>query len=306
MEFIIGACAASGAVIVSNPMDVLKTRMQLQGELRSRGEYSVVYRNIVHAGYTVVKEDGYRALQKGLAPALGYQVIMNGTRFGLYQKIVDSGVISNKDGSMSSIGVIMAGASVGILGGLIGSPLYLVKTQLQSQSSESIAVGYQHKHKGTIAALTSIAKESGVRGLWRGATTSIPRVGVGSATQLLSFSKSKEFMNDLGRYPRDSWQGILVGALVSGFAVACMMCPFDVVTTRVYNQATSSDGRGLIYKGYADCLNKIFKTEGFFGFYKGWTTLYFRMAPHSFLNLIFWQYLLKQYKSYQRKENLDS
>jgi len=299
MEFIIGASAASGAVIFSNPMDVLKTRMQLQGELRKKGDYSLVYRNIFHAGYTIAKEDGVLALQKGLAPALGYQIIMNGTRFGLYQKIIDSGVICNEDGSMSSIGVIMAGSSVGILGALIGSPFYLVKTQLQSQASNSIAVGYQHSHNGTIAALISIAKEGGVKGLWRGATTSIPRVGVGSASQLLSFTKSKELFDNLGMYPRDSWQGILVGAVVSGFGCACMMCPFDVVTTRVYNQATNSDGKGLIYKGYTDCLKKIFKTEGLFGFYKGWTTLYARLAPHSFLNLLLWQYLLKQYKKYQ-------
>lgn len=55
MEFAIGAVAACGACLLSNPMDVLKTRMQLQGELRARGHYVVVYKNIFHAAYAVAK-----------------------------------------------------------------------------------------------------------------------------------------------------------------------------------------------------------------------------------------------------------
>lgn len=55
MDFVIGAAAACGACLFSNPMDVLKTRMQLQGELKSRGHYAVIYKNIIHAGYAVAK-----------------------------------------------------------------------------------------------------------------------------------------------------------------------------------------------------------------------------------------------------------
>lgn len=55
MEFAIGATAACGACLISNPMDLLKTRMQLQGELRAKGHYTVVYKNIIHAAYAVAK-----------------------------------------------------------------------------------------------------------------------------------------------------------------------------------------------------------------------------------------------------------
>lgn len=55
MEFAIGAAAACGACLISNPMDLLKTRMQLQGELRAKGHYTVVYKNIIHAAYAVAK-----------------------------------------------------------------------------------------------------------------------------------------------------------------------------------------------------------------------------------------------------------
>ena len=55
MEFVLGATAACGAVLISNPLDVIKTRMQLQGELKARGQYNIAYRNIFHAAYMIVK-----------------------------------------------------------------------------------------------------------------------------------------------------------------------------------------------------------------------------------------------------------
>ena len=58
--------------------------------------------------------------------AVSYQIVMNGTRFGLYDSIIKSGAITRPDGSVSTIGCIVVGAGVGIVGGFIGSPLFLV------------------------------------------------------------------------------------------------------------------------------------------------------------------------------------
>lgn len=80
MDFIVGGLAGVAAGFFSNPFDVVKTRMQLQGELRARGQHAVHYRNIPHAMYTIVKHDGLSALQKGLVPALWFQWVVNGVR----------------------------------------------------------------------------------------------------------------------------------------------------------------------------------------------------------------------------------
>lgn len=77
-----------------------------------------------------LQADGILGLQKGLTPALCYQVVMNGIRFGLYRRVLDSGIISRADGSVSTLGCVAAGASVGIIGGFLGSPLYLVSDML--------------------------------------------------------------------------------------------------------------------------------------------------------------------------------
>lgn len=73
---------------------------------------------------------------------------------------------------------------------------FKVKTHLQSKASREIAVGYQHNHRGTFTALANIFRKDGIRGLWRGATASLPRVGVGSAAQLSTFSTAKEFLQE--------------------------------------------------------------------------------------------------------------
>ena len=71
-EFILGGIAASGACLVSNPIDCMKTRLQLQGEMQKGGVKH--YRNVFHAFYVVAREEGVLALQKGLVPAMCYQV----------------------------------------------------------------------------------------------------------------------------------------------------------------------------------------------------------------------------------------
>lgn len=302
MEFLLGGLAACGAGFFTNPLEVVKTRIQLQGELRARGHYTVHYRNVFHAFYAIGKHDGLRALQSGLSPALWYQFFMNGVRLGAYHIMEDLHLTKNKNGSVNVGRSIVAGATAGCIGAFVGSPFYLVKVQLQAQSAAPIAVGYQHHHEGMMPALTRIYRKEGVCGLWRGANAAMLRVSSGSAMQLTTFSKIKSHINHFAIFRERSWLGALVASSASGVVVVATMTPFDVCCTRLYNQPTDATGKGVLYSNVLDCFVKVFKSEGLMGFYKGVTASFLRLGPHTVLSLVFWSELRREYAVFSQPQ----
>lgn len=79
-SFVVGGLAGCTAVTVSNPFEVAKVRLQLQGELSKAGEFTKVYNN---AGDVLVKtwrHEGIRGIQRGLAPAVSITRIHSSTR----------------------------------------------------------------------------------------------------------------------------------------------------------------------------------------------------------------------------------
>lgn len=98
-----GGLASCFAVTFTNPMELVKTRLQLQGELARKGAFVKHYNGIGHGLLVIAKSEGppslslsllgylvsrimagLVALQKGLTTAYLYQLAMNGTRLGLY------------------------------------------------------------------------------------------------------------------------------------------------------------------------------------------------------------------------------
>ncbi|KAG5898270.1 hypothetical protein JTB14_008614 [Gonioctena quinquepunctata] len=244
MEFLIGGVAAMGAVFFTNPLEVFKIRMQLQGELKAKGKHAVHYRNVFHAGFNIVKNDGLLALQKGLLPAFGVQLILNGARLGIFQLAERNGYIKNPDGNMIFHNVVIFGGLGGGVGQFLSSPLFMLKTQLQSQASSVIAVGHQHSHRGVWRALKKISQEHGIKGLYRGATASIPRTAIGSVFQLTSFEYSKQYLHTYENFRSSPILTSFVGSMVGGVAVSVTMTPFDLILTRIYNQPIDATGKG--------------------------------------------------------------
>ncbi|XP_050310744.1 solute carrier family 25 member 35-like [Anthonomus grandis grandis] len=302
MEFAIGGTAAMAACLFTNPLEVLKTRMQLQGELKAKG-HAVHYKNVFHAGYVVAKNEGVLALQKGLVPGLWVQLFLNGARLGVYGVADSSGYLKDEKGDVRffrTLTIVGAGA---MLGNYLASPLFLVKTQLQSQANKAIAVGHQHKITGTFQALIDIYKANGVKGLFRGSLSTLPRAFVGGSTQLLFFDYTKQFLNKFNVTESPLLKSF-IASMVGGVGISVMMNPFDLIMTRLYNQPIDASGKGLLYHSYFDCVKKIIKSEGVLAFYKGIGPTYFRLGPHTVLCLVFFdelRNLVDKYLPHEKK-----
>ncbi|XP_067941692.1 solute carrier family 25 member 35-like [Watersipora subatra] len=301
LEFFFGGISTCGAAIFTNPLEVVKTRLQLQGELRAKGQFRVHYRNVFHAFFAVAKHEGICSLQKGLGPALAYQFVMNGFRLGSFQLLNDS-LLRDKDGHTPVYTSVLCGAISGSIGGFFGSPLYMIKTHMQSRSYASIAVGYQNRCDSLISALSSIYKQYGVIGLWRGSSGAVARVMMGSAAQLSTFSQARQYIINSQIFPQESLLIPFAASTLSGGIVVMVMTPFDVVSTRLYNQKVEgATSRGVLYSGITDCFTKIFRKEGLWGFYKGWAASLFRLGPHTVLSLVFWDRTRSFYCKWQTR-----
>lgn len=151
-----------------------------------------------------------------------------------------------------------------------------MKTRLQLQSKHFKTLNSHHYNNGLWDAFRSIVRQEGWKGLFRGTTAQMMRVGVGSAVQLSTYDSCKQFVLVNG-IAKDGVTLHFASSLVSGFLLSIALNPVDVVCTRMYNQAA---GAGL-YRSPLDCLRKTFAAEGLAGLYKGWAAQYARVAPHT-------------------------
>ena len=97
-----------------------------------------------------------------------------------------------------------------------------------------------------------------------------PSTGVGSAIQLSTYDRVKHAAVESGFVAADGFYADFTAALTSGFFVCLGMNPFDVVSTRIYNQRVDPvTGKGVTYRSPLDCLVKTMRAEGVAGLYKG-------------------------------------
>ncbi|XP_055856636.1 solute carrier family 25 member 35-like [Episyrphus balteatus] len=291
MDYLLGGTAAMCAGFFSNPFDVIKTRQQLQGELQSTKGAPQPYRGVYQSIRSIIKAEGVWGLQKGLGSALTFQFVMNSSRLGLYQTVEDwNWTKLDKDKSHhSTVLCVFWGGVSGVLGSALGCPFYMIKTQLQAQSVGKYAVGYQHHHQNTLNALVNIVQKQGYLGLWRGFSGIVPRTAVASSAQLGTFSACKDIFVQYEIFQKSFLLTAIGSSMVSGFFAVVCMTPFDVVATRMFNQGVDKNGKGLLYTNIVDCFIKTFRYEGMKGLYKGFVPNYWRTAPHTILNLTFWE-----------------
>lgn len=254
-----GATAACIAVTFTNPFEVVKVRRQLAEELTSaRSHFSV-------AG--MVRQEGWRSLQRGLPLAYAYQAAMNGLRFALYRPVSDA-VGSN----------VVGGAVAGAVGAVVASPLNLLKTRQQAWSpSLQPVMRAQHPVRPLLQSLSDLYARGRFRALWHGASSAAMRTGVGSAVQLASYDA---FKRGAGPDVARSWQARTLGAMVSGVLTAVAMNPLDVVMTRMYNNERAA------YKSWWQCASRMLRAEGPAALWRGLPAHYLRIGPHTALTLL--------------------
>ena len=292
--FICGGGAALVAITCTHPIDVVKTRLQVQGEL---GANDRAYRGIANSLTTIARREGTRGLYRGLLPAYGLQFSVTAVRFAVYD--VQKRFVGEEfgkgatQGEQSTLRNFAMGCMSGVLGGVCGNPWFLVKSQFQSYSTDPTlaSVGTQHKHAGVVSAFAKIGREQGIFGYWRGLTAFLPRVCIYSGVQVATYDGVKELALTTGGLG-DNFSTRLVCSTVTTFAAVTALQPFDFLSVRLMNQKVDRHGRPAQYKNAFDCAAQTVRAEGIGGFFKGGLTNYARFAPYGILQLV----LIEQFK----------
>lgn len=279
-NFATSAAGPAIACLFTNPADVAKTRLNMERELaktsmsRTTGSFAMMRKTYA--------AEGLAGLQRGLPLAMAREASKNTFRIGLYQPLIDLGHPPGSKGGAPLSVLLGASMTSGAVSAFICNPFDLLKTRLQLDGSHARGTGAGGG--GALAMASSIVREEGLTGLWRGTSISMVRSGVGAAALLPTNSKLKELA---GRFMPPGTVSDGFCALGAGAANVAVINPVDVLRTRLYSQPVDTAGRGMLYDGAVDAAVKIFRIEGALAFYKGATAHFLRVGPHTALTFVF-------------------
>lgn len=288
--YVISIIAACCSEFVTYPLDLTKTRLQIQGETAAKLtiqhgplQSNVQYRGMLATALGIVKEEGVVKLWQGMPPALYRHVVYSGVRICTYDYLRKLANDPSKTNILPVWKSAICGVTAGSIAQFLASPADLIKVQIQMEGKRRL-LGLKPRVHSTAHAFKDIVQRGGIKGLWKGSIPNVQRAALVNLGDLTTYDSIKQLVMRKTNLP-DCHTVHIIASVCAGFVAAIMGTPADVIKTRVMNQPTDKTGRGLLYKGSVDCFTQTIKKEGFFALYKGFLPCWIRMAPWS---LTFW------------------
>lgn len=133
------AAGVTEAVAVVTPMEVIKIRLQAQHHSMADPLDIPKYRNAAHALYTVIKEEGFGALYRGVsltALRQGSNQAVNFTAYSYFKEWLKVWQPEYEGTNLPSWQTTLIGLVSGAMGPLSNAPIDTIKTRLQKTPAE--------------------------------------------------------------------------------------------------------------------------------------------------------------------------
>ncbi|KAI3868337.1 hypothetical protein MKX03_000248 [Papaver bracteatum] len=165
----------------------------------------------------------------------------------------------------------------GLAGGLatvaVGHPFDTVKVKLQKHNTETHGV----KYKNALQCSTRILTNEGVKGLYRGATSSFLGMAFEGSISFGLYSQLKQSLQGELNSSKPQLQAIIPAAASVGSIISFILCPSELVKCRMQVQGTDSlISRNDRYSSTLDCISKTYKNEGVKGIFRGGSATFLR------------------------------
>ncbi|XP_025967241.2 dicarboxylate carrier SLC25A8-like isoform X2 [Dromaius novaehollandiae] len=302
---LVGAgAAACVADLVTFPLDTAKVRLQIQGEAGGSAP-AARYKGVFGTMATMVKTEGPGSLYSGLVAGLQRQLGFASVRIGLYDSVKQFYTRGSEHAGLGSR--LLAGCTTGAMAVAVAQPTDVVKVRFQAQARARGPRRYQ----GTVDAYKTIAREEGVRGLWKGTAPNAARNAVVNCAELVTYDLVKEALlashlmtGESGSPPSvppkrgtpsprgltglraaDNLPCHFVAAFGAGFCATLVASPVDVVKTRYMNSVPGQ------YGSAGCCALVMLRREGPAAFYKGFTPSFLRLGSWNVVMFVTYEQL---------------
>ncbi|KAI0067571.1 mitochondrial carrier [Artomyces pyxidatus] len=189
------------AVMVVTPMEVVKIRLQAQMHSLADPLETPRYRNAGHAVYTIVREEGFSALYRGVTLTALRQATNQGANFTAYQELKKLAHRFQPElTELPTYQHMIIGLISGAMGPFSNAPIDTIKTRLQKSSFPPGTSALSRI--GSIA--TEMWRQEGSRSFYKGITPRVLRVAPGQAIVFAVYERVRKWIEALKEVNVDS------------------------------------------------------------------------------------------------------
>jgi solute carrier family 25 oxoglutarate transporter 11 len=294
LQFLFGGLSGMAATCIVQPLDLVKTRMQLSGA----GGGAKLHKTSFHAILNIAHTEGVPALYKGLTAGLLRQATYTTARLGMYN-VVNEALVKRNGGNaaLPFWQKLASGMFAGGFGAVIGTPAEVALIRMTSDGR--LPPEQRRGYKNAFDALYRICKEEGVLTMWRGCTPTVLRAMVLNAAQLGTYTQSKETL--MYYFPKlgDTVTTHLLASTMSGFWATAVSIPVDITKTRIQTMKVVNGVPE--YTGVVDVVSKVIKQEGVTALWKGFTPYFLRLGPHTIFTFLILEQMNQAYSRFASK-----
>lgn len=256
--FIAGAVSGVSEAFAVQPLDMVKTRHQL-----NTGLNETVYSSLVN----LYREGGMGHLYRGMTPELIGMVPKTSVLYATYELVRRE--LSGLYGDVSWVASV-AGMCAAVPEAVIVTPSQVIKVRMQARE-------HLGRYKTPLDCLNKTIASEGFEAMFKGLGPTLLRNGIWNTVYFGTMHKLKSYVPKSESRVVSSLITLTTGFCGAVFAT-CFNAPFDVVKSRFQSQLPSTDRVLPKYRNSFQTLSLIIKEEGVGSIYKGFRAKALRMG----------------------------